>query len=672
MTTKWRNACVNSKCIIRLFSDFKFQTDARGCVTNIAYDELNRPTGKTYSGCPATGAVTYAYDAGTNGKGRRTSMGVTGADFTQWTYDARGRVTSENKQITGGGQFVTAFTYNDADLPVTMTYPDSEVVTFEYNNNMLPVSVSGTDTYAQTIAYDSANRMIQMIRGANKINTVFTYNNWNVDNGRLQNITSTQVSTGDPLQNLTYDYDSVSNIETIVDSLSGTQTQTFTYDALDRLTNSSVTGGTDGLYTEGYTYEDPNNPNTGNLFSKNGVTYTYSTTHKHAVTSLSNGNTYGYDQNGNMTSRHVFEGTQFKDYTLNYDAENRLVSVTGAATASFVYDGDGKQIKATVNGITAVYVGNHYEVKNSIVTKYYFAGSTRIAVRKDGTLNFLLSDHIGSSSVTTNANGAKTASALYKAFGETRYTLGSLNTDYKFTGQREEASLGIYFFNARWFDGSLGRFLSPDTIVPTSTQGTQAWDRYAFVNNNPVRYNDPTGHEILPFNTFFISATFSLNAIIPGWQGGFGMAIDLRPFQTFKENTINDGSLNVNKLFEELGRLANDLSMGFYSVTGWEASVGLGVDVSAAGGVSTKTMEEWEGTSTIVQELNANGEICSGVCLGASATDIIATENIIDTFALSIGAGEGINIGLDVVTHTEWIRVYCHGEDHANYDECAQ
>ncbi|WKZ50323.1 MAG: RHS repeat-associated core domain-containing protein [Anaerolineales bacterium] len=195
-----------------------------------------------------------------------------------------------------------------------------------------------------------------------------------------------------------------------------------------------------------------------------------------------------------MTSRHVFEGTQFNDYTLNYDAENRLVSVTGAATASFVYDGDSKQIKATVNGITAVYVGNHYEVKNSIVTKYYFAGSTRIAVRKDGTLSFLLSDHLGSSSVTTNANGAKTASALYKAFGETRYTLGSLGTDYKFTGQREEASLGIYFFQARWFDPSLGRFLSPDTIVPTSTQGTQAWDRYAFVNNNPVRYNDPTGH----------------------------------------------------------------------------------------------------------------------------------------------------------------------------------
>ncbi|MBI5934477.1 MAG: RHS repeat-associated core domain-containing protein [Chloroflexi bacterium] len=102
-----------------------------------------------------------------------------------------------------------------------------------------------------------------------------------------------------------------------------------------------------------------------------------------------------------------------------------------------------------------------------------------------------------SSSVTANASGAKTASALYKAFGETRFTSGALSTDYKFTGQREESALGgIYFFQSRWFDPTLGRFMSPDTIVPTSTQGTQAWDRYAFVNNNPVRYTDPTGHGV--------------------------------------------------------------------------------------------------------------------------------------------------------------------------------
>jgi len=114
-------------------------------------------------------------------------------------------------------------------------------------------------------------------------------------------------------------------------------------------------------------------------------------------------------------------------------------------------------------------------------------------VRADGTLCFLVSDHLGSSSVTTNASGAKVASALYKAFGESRFSNGSLYTDYKFTGQREESALGIYFFVARWFDPTLGRFMSADTIIPQS-QGTQAWDRYAFVNNNPVRYTDPTGH----------------------------------------------------------------------------------------------------------------------------------------------------------------------------------
>jgi RHS repeat-associated protein len=124
-----------------------------------------------------------------------------------------------------------------------------------------------------------------------------------------------------------------------------------------------------------------------------------------------------------------------------------------------------------------------------------FAGEARLAVRTGGTLSYLLGDHLGSSSVTTDANGVKTASALYKAFGETRYTLGNLGTDYHFTGQREESALGgIYWFQSRWFDPTLGRFMSPDTIVPTGTQGTQAWDRYAFVNNNPVRYTDPTGH----------------------------------------------------------------------------------------------------------------------------------------------------------------------------------
>jgi hypothetical protein len=50
------------------------------------------------------------------------------------------------------------------------------------------------------------------------------------------------------------------------------------------------------------------------------------------------------------------------------------------------------------------------------------------------------------------------------------------------------------FYVSRWYDPSLGRFVQADTLIPESTQGTQAWDRYAYVNNNPVRYTDRTGH----------------------------------------------------------------------------------------------------------------------------------------------------------------------------------
>ncbi|HMN00461.1 MAG TPA: RHS repeat-associated core domain-containing protein [Anaerolineales bacterium] len=460
------------------------QTDARNCTTSLTYDVLNRVTGKSYSNCPATTAVTYTYDVGTNGKGRRTSMGISGADYTSWTYDERGRVVTEAKQITGGGQFVTSFTYNSADLPVTMTYPDGEVLDYDYNNDMRLTSIAGLADYVQSIAYDSAGRMTQMTRGNGILTTTYAYFNWNQQGGRLQQLATVRPSNQTTLQNFTYSYDSVGNIMTINDSLSGPQTQNFTYDALDRLVSANATGGTNGLYDEAYSY----NSTTGNLASKAGVNYTYSTTHKHAVAGLSNGNSYSYDDNGNMTTRNVDGQT----YTLSYDAENRLVSVSGAATANYVYDGDGKQIKSVVNGVTTFYVGNHYEVKSSLVTKYYFAGSTRVAVRKDGTLSYLLGDHLGSSSVTTNASGAKIASLMYKAWGETRHSTGTMPTDYRYTGQREESAIGLHYYGARWYDSSLSRFVQADSIVP---RGSQGLDRYAYANNNSLAYVDRSGHE---------------------------------------------------------------------------------------------------------------------------------------------------------------------------------
>lgn len=190
----------------------------------------------------------------------------------------------------------------------------------------------------------------------------FAYYPWTQQGGRLQNLV-----TG-TLQNLAYTYDAVGDILNITDSLHGPQTQAFSYDGLQRIASAAATGGSDGLYSESCTYD----PNTGNLSSKGGVAYTYNTNHPHAVASLSNGNTYSYDANGNMTQRVVGGQT----YTLAYDAENRLVSVTGPSlSATFTYDADGKRVQQVLNGVTTKFIGSHYEVEGTTIRKYYLAGA---------------------------------------------------------------------------------------------------------------------------------------------------------------------------------------------------------------------------------------------------------------------------------------------------------
>jgi RHS repeat-associated protein len=67
-------------------------------------------------------------------------------------------------------------------------------------------------------------------------------------------------------------------------------------------------------------------------------------------------------------------------------------------------------------------------------------------------------------------------------------------TDVAFTGQRNDASTGLYFFNARYYSGALGRFVSADTIVPQPSNPA-SFNRFAYVGNSPLRYRDPSGHD---------------------------------------------------------------------------------------------------------------------------------------------------------------------------------
>ena len=190
---------------------------------------------------------------------------------------------------------------------MTMTYPDGEVVTTTYNTRMLPISVTGDESYVTYMVYDTAGRLTSRTLG-NGVMQKYLFKPWSVEGGRLDKIVAgsggwnpdTQLFTN-MLQKLSYGYDEVGNVTQIAQVVNfgnnQTETQNYSYDLSNRLTNWAL--DVDGVttQTEEYWYSA-----VGNLYYKNGVTLNYPTNgiQPHAVSSVSVSdvitNTYGYDE----------------------------------------------------------------------------------------------------------------------------------------------------------------------------------------------------------------------------------------------------------------------------------------------------------------------------------------------------------------------------------------
>ena len=116
-----------------------------------------------------------------------------------------------------------------------------------------------------------------------------------------------------------------------------------------------------------------------------------------------------------------------------------------------------------------------------------------VALRNGTNLRYIHQDSLGSTSVVTDSSGAQYGYTRYYPYGSTRDSSGSLDTDKKFTGQRLDGT-GLYYYGARYYDPTIGRFISADTLVPNPTN-PQSLNRYSYCLNNPLRYVDPSGHQ---------------------------------------------------------------------------------------------------------------------------------------------------------------------------------
>ena len=73
-------------------------------------------------------------------------------------------------------------------------------------------------------------------------------------------------------------------------------------------------------------------------------------------------------------------------------------------------------------------------------------------MRTNGTLNYLLGDHLGSTSLTTDANGVVISETRYKAWGEVRYSSGNTPTKYQYTGQYSDSYINLLDYGSRHYD----------------------------------------------------------------------------------------------------------------------------------------------------------------------------------------------------------------------------
>ncbi|MEW6221667.1 MAG: RHS repeat-associated core domain-containing protein, partial [Thermodesulfobacteriota bacterium] len=221
--------------------------------------------------------------------------------------------------------------------------------------------------------------------------------------------------------------------------------------------------------------------------------------------------TFAYDANGNMTfGPDVTNANLTGTRTVTCDANNmptRLVH-SSLGTSSYTYDGSSSRATKSGPGGVTYYIGEHFEVQGGVEVKYIFAAGRRVAMIKNGTVQYFHKDPLASTAVVTSATGALVEKGSYMPFGVERdvansgsaYASAISVSSYTYTDQERDSESGLYNYNARLYDPMTGRFLSADSIVPRPGD-PQSLNRYSYCLNNPLAYVDPSGHFLVELLT---------------------------------------------------------------------------------------------------------------------------------------------------------------------------
>ncbi|RPK41475.1 tRNA3(Ser)-specific nuclease WapA precursor [Streptomyces sp. ADI92-24] len=536
-------------------------TDGRKTNTlGYTYDLIGRPTGRldgkipVVDGKPVIDDAKYlarwTYDSIAIGQPTSAIRYVGGKNgqvyaSTNAEYDKLYRVLKEQYtvsksegELAGKGTWTISNSYNLDGTLQKRTIPAmgglaQEVLKYGYTDQRMPDTLEGLTGIVQNTDYLPAGEQIRTTLGVSSTAKWTEINNSYEDGTkRLARQTVLSESHTGTDSDVYYRYDQAGNpLEVDERATSPGDKQCFTYDGHRRLktawtaktdcatapTTTNVAGS--APYWQSFTYDLTGNRKTAvNQLAAGGpatTNYTYKTatqTRPHALASTTTTNaagstldttSYAYDSAGNTHTRTLNKQSQ----TLDWGLEGELSTVTAAdkTTTSFLNDANGNRlIRRDATG-TTLYLGEtELRLDKSTGTvqasRYYSHGGKTVAVRTPSTLTWIASDRNGTASAQIDATSQALTRRQTTPFGEQRG--GPSNNwvgEKGFVGGTEDPT-GLTHLGARDYDAATGRFISIDPVMDPSDP--QQINGYAYSNNNPVSFSDPSGKLFGLFDLF--------------------------------------------------------------------------------------------------------------------------------------------------------------------------
>ena len=495
------------------------------------YDALNRVTYFTWND-GLTPRVDFGYDAAS----RLTSINNANATISRgYFYD--NLLRTETETITGGRAKTVSYTYDADGNRASTQYPAPENYIFDYTytgRNQLK-KVNRWATYD----YDTRGNLITRTLDANSTYSDYLYDVHDRVT-RIRNFLSGTTRT------VNYGYDDLSNDRLWAKRLSSPTTpesskgEVFRYDLADQTTIAQL----DVLNPD--QVHPPSTPQTV-VYDPNG-NRTWFTNIPYVTDNLSQYTSIGGSP---LTYRADANLATYNGSTYNYDAQNRLTSVSGPASASFKYDGLNRQVSRTDSQGTTYNVWDDWnlveEYQGATTTAAYVYGATGlIAGALNGQLYYFYQDGSGSTSHLADSNGVLKEWYRYDLQGNPFFYNGNdqqinnsaFGVRHLFTGQQWYSEVGLYDLRNRFYSPDIGRFLQPD---PIGHRGGS--NLYRYCRNNPVTKWDPSGLQV-PTNADPggvatadrvwvpgdpVPGDISRTGFLPGDFGWGGIPFDLEP-----------------------------------------------------------------------------------------------------------------------------------------------